>query len=148
MEKSILKIMIQEHNRINNMLMEFEKQTQDNLEKSKEIFIKFKLNLEKHFSFEEKFIFSIYTAKTREKDSDIYNIIFDLIREHKDMKKLSVDIENAVTNNKNPDISDMIKISTHHIKTENEIFYPKLDKELTEEQKQEIIFSAQEIILG
>lgn len=147
MEELIQKLMLQEHDRLNYMLKEFEKQYKNNSPITQETFIKFKLNLEKHFDFEEEFIFSIYTKTTNNKDFNIYKIIINLISEHKDIKSLVRKIENSFSKDIKSEISEIKKIITHHIKVENETLYPELDKKLTKEQKIEISHNAKEIIL-
>ena len=176
--------MLKEHEKIKNILEEFEKQTnQINLFKAREIFETsrfvfaqspyfsswvsksnldgaqepehapdfsprvldiFKFNLEKHFFIEEKIIFSAYQIENQEDDEDIEN----LLKDHKNMLFLIKNIEETLSKDKKPirETGELKQIMSAHASFENQSFYPRIDKELSEEQKQMMIQRAEEEI--
>jgi hypothetical protein len=138
--KSISKTMLKDHKKILDLIQEFEKQT-DSF-KAREILEKFKWNLEKHFFMEEKVIFSVYQIENNEEDEDVIN----LLKEHKDALFLIKKIEELSSKDKKADITELKLLLINHANFENKSFYPRLDEELTEEQKQMIIERADEEI--
>jgi len=143
MEKSIPGIMNHEHARIKIMLEDVENNL-ENLQKAKELFNIFKWNLEKHFFVEEKVIFTIYGKSKQDEDYDIFN----LLKEHKDMLWIFEKIENSFINSQKPDLTDLKEILDAHATFESKTFYPRLEEELSHEEKQIIIDRAEEIVRG
>jgi len=141
--KSVCSIMLKEHDKIKNILEEFEKQNnQNNLFNAREVFEKFKWNLEKHFFIEEKIIFNVYQIESQEDDEDIET----LLKDHKDILFLIKNIEESLSKDKIllSEPAELKQIIDAHVIFENESFYPRLDEELTEEQKQMIIERTEE----
>jgi len=100
-------------------------------EKSQRLYIKLKWTLEKHFFVEEKVVFSIYSESEPEEIDELNK----LFQEHKDflllVKEIDGDFENSY------DLFEKLKRElSAHAKFEDEIFYPRLEDELPEEQKQ------------
>ncbi|MBM3247080.1 hemerythrin domain-containing protein [Candidatus Pacearchaeota archaeon] len=137
---TISKIMTGEHNAINSLLDELWINL-DN-ERAKAIFGKLKWMLEKHFYLEEKAIFDLYTPKN---DKDLLEVA-ELVKQHEELKALFVNIGEAIEHNIKPDLRVFEELAKRHAKFEDEIFYPKLDLELGEEQKAKIIDKSREII--
>ena len=144
MEKTIAEMMLKEHGKINSMLAEFEKLSEINFEESKNIFIKFKWNLEKHFFVEEKVIFSIYISSSGKENDEIIN----LLKEHKDILWLIAKIEESLKRNNTPEIFELREMLRKHVGFENDFFYPKLDKELNERDRLLILERSEDIIRG
>ncbi len=142
MQKTIPKIMLREHGKINSILNDFEKLSEINFQESRNIFDMFKWNLEKHFFVEEKVVFSIYISATEEENTEIIN----LLKEHKDMLWLITKAEESLKGGNIPEISELKKILGQHIRFENDFFYPKLDERLNERDKQLILERSEEII--
>lgn len=138
--KTITQVMCQEHERINSLLEESKKLT-DNLEKSKKIFNQFKWNLEKHLFVEEKVIFELCSSDCTGVISDI----FDLMREHGEITRMIKDIEKNFSQNLKSGFSNIRKTLDEHIIFEENKFYPLLDKKLSSQTKQEIFERAGEI---
>tara|TARA_Y100000310_G_C20676223_1_gene813219 strand:- start:757 stop:1140 length:384 start_codon:yes stop_codon:yes gene_type:complete len=119
MEYEITEQMLEDHRNIDLLLDEFiENPTKNTLQK-------LKWNLERHFLLEEKAIFvfspdaqTVHALKTQ------HQAVLD------EIKLLTA---NQTTPGK---LKTMLK---KHSKFEDESFYPKLDKHLTETQKQEMI---------
>lgn len=144
MEEKIIVLMNDEHKRIANTLKEFEEILEKDLEKSKEIFSKFKWELEKHFFVEEKAIFIITDKIAGKEVSDI----FDLMNEHGEIIQITKELEEDLEENIKPNTEKLKNLLMKHCKTEDEVFYPKLDQVLSSEQKQEISERIKEIIRG
>ena len=142
MEKKISKIMLKEHGRINGFLEEFSKCQNDDLEKFKEIFSRFKWNLEKHFFLEEKAIFNIFEITDGTEVSDI----FDLMQEHGEILEETKKVGKVLSKNSCPNMNELIEKLNKHAEFEDNFFYPKLDNILSHQQKEEIINRAEEII--
>lgn len=106
MKKSIPKIMLEDHRKINTMLSDFIEEAEKNPKNNTEImnkFLKFKWNLEKHFFVEEKVIFGIYTNSKEDESEDI----FKLLREHKNMLWLINRIEIDLIDNLPPKLENL-----------------------------------------
>ncbi len=141
--KTITKIMGKEHKRIEELLHEFENKVNQDKESAIKIFNIFYWNLEKHFFIEEKVIFSIFNSSNSENDT---NDLANLLKDHKDILFLIEKIEDNINNNVKEELEDLKKILSAHAKFEDEEFYPRLDEELDELQKQLIFERADEII--
>jgi len=140
MLKLISEIMMKEHRKIDSMLEDFEKLENTNYKESKIAFSIFKWNLDKHFFIEEKVIFHIYNSSTEE-NFDVIN----LLKDHKDIQWLVSKIEESLKTNLKPSILELKKSLKAHAGLEDQIFYPKLDKELNVEEKSMILERVEEI---
>ena len=138
------KIMLREHERINEFLEEFSECRNNDLNKFMEIFSRFKWNLEKHFFLEEKAIFNVLEITDGTEVSDI----FDLMQEHGDILKETKKVGKTLSQNSCPDMTELIEKLQKHAEFEDHFFYPKLDNVLSHQQKEEIIKRAEEIIRG
>ena len=143
MENSITTIMLKEHGKIKNFIQDFEKCLKDNAKNCEKSFSKFKWNLEKHFFIEEKVIFTIFNSANEEESEDILN----LLKEHKEILFLIESIEENSYKNAEQEIMELSQIMTNHANFENEVFYPRLDNELNENEKCLIIERCDEVIL-
>ena len=141
MEQTVTNLMREEHQRLDKMLEKVEIALKNN-SKVKERFDTFQWNLKKHFLAEEKGIFGLLNSIQGE---DIPHV-FDLMNVHSTMVELIVKIEQTLPKIKDKDIQNLKKILTNHSDFENKFFYPKLDKVLNPNVKQQIISRAKEII--
>jgi hypothetical protein len=137
---TISRIMNAEHLAINSLIDELWINL-DN-ERADAVFGKLKWMLEKHFYLEEKAIFEIYLYG-HDKDS---TGVAELVKQHEEMKVLLANIGKAIEQKIKPDLRIFEELAKFHAKFEDEIFYPKLDKELDEEQKAQIIDKSREIL--
>lgn len=140
---TILKIMDKDHNKIKEILMDFEKEENKNFEKSKHVFIRFKWMLEKHFFIEEKAIFNFYIVESPEENENLMKIL----KEHREILDLIEKSEEILFDQKKLEIDELKQVLLAHAKFEDEIFYPNLDDILNEEQKQEMINRIKDIII-
>lgn len=143
MQENIADLMFKEHRRLDTLLEDFEKGLVD-IRKAKELFSKFKWNLEKHFFVEEKAIFDISISISNEEVADI----FDLMQEHSKIMTLVKKVEDQLAKLSKPDILNLKEIIIKHRKFENQIFYPKLDLKLNENQKAVMVERVKEVIRG
>jgi iron-sulfur cluster repair protein YtfE (RIC family) len=91
--------------------------------------------LQRHFFIEEKAVFSFSQSND---PADLQKSI-DLIKEHEDMLKLLVDIEDSKGAEKDALIRNLNKALNHHKQYEDDEFYPALDRNLTDAQKKVIL---------
>jgi hemerythrin superfamily protein len=141
MGDTITLLMLKQHAKINKILKDYESQAKSI--KQKELFSIFKGNLEKHFFIEENAIFFYITPKDKEQRIQINN----LIKDHETMRDVCSEIVAELLLGKKPDVSTFRKILFGHERREVEIFYPRLDKELGAEEKQDIIKRINEVKL-
>jgi|TARA_Y100000310_G_scaffold320303_1_gene376625 iron-sulfur cluster repair protein YtfE (RIC family) len=137
-------LMVQEHKRVKEVLDEFEKELDENFEKCREIFSKFKWGLEKHFFIEEKVIFVISQKIRNEEVSDIFN----LMQEHGEIIEVIKGIEDKLSENIKPNLDELKDLLIKHCMSEEEVFYDKLDQTLSPELKKEISEKINEVIRG
>ncbi|MCW8966189.1 MAG: hemerythrin domain-containing protein [Candidatus Pacearchaeota archaeon] len=137
MEDSVNKLLIKEHARLLSYLVSMGNESDE--EKLKEIYDKFKWNLEKHFFVEEKAIFDFYD---KIKGHEVGNV-FDLMQEHGDLLNLVKSVEEDFSHEK---IEDLKNLLIKHQRFEDEVFYPNLDKELDDYKKKELIEKIKEVI--
>ncbi len=129
MNQIITNIMIEDHKRIENILMHLNSKIKS--KEFRENFNFFKSELEKHMIIEEKSILKTYNPEKYNQD-----VVKKIISEHKELIKMIKEIEK----DQNPESSFLAfsELLIEHKDFENNKLYPKLDKELTKEQKEQI----------
>ncbi len=104
--------------------------------------------IEKHIFIEERVIFTFL----RKTDKEDYKSIPELEREHDEILRIMDDINLNLIDKKDQVVlelvKDMKKIILNHKKFEEEKIYPKLDVELSEEQKNIILGRINDIKLN
>lgn len=128
MRKEILKTMIQEHEIIETLLNEFEREYKRDFPESRKILKTFTWNLEKHMFLEEKFLYnipSLWTGNIGE--------IFDILKQHGDLLFLTKRIRSLDFTEE--DLLSLKELLKEHFTTEEIVLYPKFERGLTEEQK-------------
>ncbi|MEN7982181.1 MAG: hemerythrin domain-containing protein [Nanoarchaeota archaeon] len=135
--ESINELLIKEHGKLLSFLINFTKE--EDKEKAKNLFDNFKWTLQKHFFVEEKAIFNFYE---KIKGEEVHEI-FDLMGEHGDLLELMKFVEEDFSKDK---IEDLKKLLIKHQNFEDDVFYPKLDKDLNEQQKKELIEKIKEVV--
>lgn len=140
--QTLLAIMEKDHERINQMLLEFDKAPKEKNETSM-LFSEFKWNLEKHLFTEERVIF----AMLREIEGLEMEDMFNLLEEHKQIIELAKKEEESIKLGSHSDISPLLMLLKKHVSFEDDVFYPKLDELLNENQKKEIIKRIKSIII-
>lgn len=146
MRKTIPRIMLEDHGKINHMIQDFITELEKHPENHGEIvdkFFKFKWNLEKHFFVEEKVIFNIYASSKEEESEEILR----LLKEHKNMLWLIERIEEDLEENHTPRLGNLTKTLNGHINFENQILYPRLEEELGKNEKKLIVDRMNEVVI-
>jgi hemerythrin-like domain-containing protein len=141
MKHLVQNLMKEEHKKIEDLLKELESNL-ENIKNAKDIFNKFKWTLEKHFFIEEKVIFQIYNSSF-EKDIEDIN---KLIKEHKDILWEINQIEDNFNKSIKPEIKNLKADLMAHASFEDQSFYPRLDEELSDENKRLILERCDETI--
>jgi len=140
---SILELMIADHSKILKLLHDVEKSSGMELVSVMKVFDTFEWELEKHIFTEEKAIFTSYSPTNIVEG---YKMVPELIQQHNDiLNRVRVMRKDLLWNR--PMQYDEFKDRIVAHKTFEEVsLYPKLDQELTDQQKQEIITKIREIV--
>lgn len=138
--ETITLLMIKEHKKIQSMLNLFEKE--ENFEKKEKLCNKFKWTIQKHVFVEEKAIFSF----SQDIAGGIVSDVFKLMEEHGEILNLIKDIEDELDENTPLSIYNLKNFLRRHEKFEEELFYPKLDQILNNQQKTELIERIKEVV--
>ena len=135
--------MINDHNIIEKLMDDFERDIDKDYELMKKSFTKFEWKLEKHIFTEEKVIFTNYTP---EDVTEGYQMLPELTKQHNFiLNQLSNWRKDLVNKNKINGFYKFKKILINHkIFEENEV-YPKLDQSLSYSDKKLIIDRLNEI---
>lgn len=134
---SVNKLLMKEHGNLLSYLVKLSKEEDE--EKLKEFYDNFKWTLQKHFFVEEKAIFSFYE---KIKGEEVHEI-FELMREHGDLLDLMKIVGEDFSKERIEELKDLL---IKHQRFEDEVFYPKLDNDLNEEQKRELVEKIKEVI--
>jgi iron-sulfur cluster repair protein YtfE (RIC family) len=129
----ISELMLEEHGRINSFLKRAEESLEGNKEAINKQFYLLQKELDLHFFIEENAIF-----KLEDKIEDVSDI-FDLMKEHGEIKEIAENIKQGLEKGVEPRIKNLKEKLINHANFENKVFYPKLDEELSESEKDEIL---------
>ena len=143
-ENEIINRMVIDHCKIEKLLDKLEEDIDKDLHIIEKSFFKFEWELEKHIFVEEKAIFTSYNPKDV---SDGYKMLPELNIQHNFIINILNNWRNDV--NKKRRISgfyDFKKFLISHKKYEEKEVYPKLDEELKDIQKKQIIERINEIV--
>jgi hemerythrin superfamily protein len=134
---SILKIMVEDHHRIEDLIEDVEKSLDDDFNVTEKTFDTFEWQLQKHIFAEEKAIFTFYEPE------DVisgYKMLPVLTKQHNDILNRLEKMKRDVQNGKIPEkVSEFKKVLMKHRSFEEVEVYPKLQETLTEKQKDQII---------
>tara|TARA_Y100000310_G_scaffold319407_1_gene374631 strand:- start:158 stop:589 length:432 start_codon:yes stop_codon:yes gene_type:complete len=141
MPQQIEKLMLKEHRKLDKLLDDVEKEL-DSYEKTKKNLDCFKWNMEKHFFTEEKVIFDSFVTMSGQQTSDTFNLLEDHVR----IMNLIKIIEKRLNKKIIPKLEYLRRIIKTHRDFEDEDFYPRLDRDLSSEQKKQVCDKIMEII--
>ena len=136
MEKveTIPKIMRKHHSQLDGILTKLQRH-HENIDESKKNFNKFKWELKKHFLLEEKAIFIfIY-----QEDDEIYKMKNDILNDHRIILKELDKVEAELNNDQVINLLGLRDQLIKHRTFEDDSFYPKLEEELDDDKKKEIL---------
>lgn len=140
-ENSILNLMISHHALIDALFSLFRDEVREKSPRARTSLSELEWELKKHWFAEENAIFDFLPLKNIE----IWKTINHLKDEHltmlNDLKKFS----ESLLEIKYDEIENFYKLLEDHRATEEKDLYPKLDKELRDEQKAQIISRINEI---
>lgn len=135
---TIKKFFEDDHNRLDNIFVEYQKLKRSDLQKAKESFKEFKIGLQRHIVWEEEILFPLFEKKTAIFQSGPTQV---MRIEHKQIKEQLEKIHDK-TQNKDikSDADEEVLLSIlikHNLKEEN-ILYPSIDNVTTDEERVEI----------
>ncbi len=143
---AILDRMVKDHGKIVKLLNDVEKvidQEQDIVSTMK-VFDKFEWNLEKHIFVEEKAIFTSYNP---ENVVEGYKMLPELTKQHNEiLHRLDLMRKDVRSRRTVKDVYSFKEFLIKHKNFEEKDVYPKLDQELDETQKRQIIDKINEIV--
>ena len=125
------------------MLLDVEKSLGMELVSIMKVFDTFEWELEKHIFTEEKAIFSSYNPKNI---SEGYKMVPELVQQHNEILNTVLVMRKDLMWNKPVHFHEFKEFIMAHKTFEEASLYPKLDKELTVAQKDEIIKKIREIV--
>ena len=133
-QDSILDLMVGDHAKIEKLIQDLKNSSPDVLS-VKKAFDNFKWEFERHLFAEEKAVFTFYNPKSVRD----YGVVPGMLKDHQSLLKMLDEMEKDVTHGKRVDLTGFHELLTKHKSFEEDFFYPKLDKELSEEQKEGMI---------
>ncbi|HLD36996.1 MAG TPA: hemerythrin domain-containing protein [Candidatus Nanoarchaeia archaeon] len=139
--KTISSLMQNEHDKIIAFLFKFEKSFENDRKLSGEIFKGLKNELLAHFTLEEVAIFNMYGNMKGEE----VEYVFDLLEEHGEIKNIMDRIGMNLSSGDNADFSALKERLLRHANFERLTFYPMLDRQINNEQRQLIVGKIMEI---
>jgi len=132
---SIVKIMNRDHGHLTKLLIRLERTDPADRDALNKSFNDFRWELERHFVTEEKAIF-IYLD---EEAGECHTQMLDLLKEHEAILKMLKGLEMQLKAKDALDLDGFSTMLSKHRDFEDEVFYPRLESELTKEQKNEIV---------
>jgi hemerythrin superfamily protein len=135
--------MLKHHRIVNKMLTDFEK-APANSKMGRDLFNLFKKNLETHFYIEEAHIFPATDKKNPQEFLELKN----LLKDHNDMRGVVENIQEELADKEAPNVEIFKELLFKHEGMEIKSFYPRFDKRLSDEEKQEMLDRVNEIRLG
>lgn len=141
---TILKIMVNDHKRIEDLIDSVEKSLDGDFEVTGKTFDTFEWHLQKHIFAEEKAIFTFYEP---EDITSGYKMLPTLTKQHNDILNRLETMRREIQNGKMPQkISEFKEVLMKHRSYEEVEVYPKLQETLSDEQKDQIIKKVKKII--
>lgn len=141
---SILKIMVKDHHRIEDLIDKVEQSLDDDFEAIEKAFNVFEWQLQKHIFAEEKAIFTFYEP---EDISSGYKMLPILTKQHNDILNRLETMRRTVQHGQTPEkVSEFKKVLMKHRTFEEVEVYPKLQETLSEKQKDQIIEKVKTIL--
>jgi hemerythrin superfamily protein len=135
-DESISKLMLRDHARIEASLSRLTNGMAGDFKALMDYFRDFKWEVERHFFFEERVIFS--DLKMRDKETS--NIVNKILKDHEVVLKFLADIEHSIEEEEIlPDLSKLLTVLKDHKNFEDDTVYPRLDSELDDKEKSLII---------
>ena len=134
-KETITGFMLKEHGILRDLLATFRSYSDRDLKRAEDVFKKFKEKHENHIFLEEKGIFNFNREINK---MDLLNII---IVQHRSMEKMMAAIWKDFDNEEDPtpDVIILQTLMRKHLDLEEKGFYPKLDKQITDQERKKIL---------
>ena len=142
--KEITSAMFNHHKVINEILLDFEKISDDDTKKVADVFSVFKWNLDKHLFIEEENIFPVADKNNAQEVKELNN----LLKDHSDIKKVIENFLEDVRSGVKPNTMILREMLFAHEAREIESFYPLLDKRLSVSEKAKILQNVKDVKLS
>lgn len=135
----IKEFMLKEHGKLFVLIVKLEKDS-SNVEN----FLALKKGQEAHAYGEEKAIFIF------DKEGKHDPVLIEVMQQHSEITKLldKMDLMMKGEEDISKELKKLKTILKKHVKLEESKFYPKLDKDLTNQEKKEVISNFKEAVLG
>jgi len=140
---AILELMVKDHAKIIRLLDTVQKTVGQDALTLMKTFDTFEWELEKHIFTEEKAIFSAYNP---ENITTGYRMVPELIKEHNKILNTLEVMKKELLRQKRCDFEEFTEMLMNHKTFEEKQLYPKLDQELSIQQKNLIISRIKEIV--
>jgi len=140
---AILDLMLQDHGKLIHLLSTVEKTVGSDILTVMNAFDTFEWTLQKHFFTEEKAIFTSYNPVNVQVG---YKMVPELIKEHNQILNAVEVMRRDLLKQKPYSFSAFKESLMKHKHFEEEQLYPKLDQELSQEQKNSIVSRIKEIV--
>ncbi|MCX6719541.1 MAG: hemerythrin domain-containing protein [Candidatus Staskawiczbacteria bacterium] len=143
-EDTILNLMVNHHVLLEALFSLFKDEAREKSPRARASFDEFTWELKKHFFVEENAIFDFIPLK----DFGVFELINHLKDEHLAMLIDLNKISDRLPEIKDEDLENFFKLLSHHREEEDKDLYPKLDKEMRDDQKKEVILRINQVPMG
>lgn len=135
-DESIVKLMLKEHARIETSLNRLRNGLIGDFTALRDYYKDFKWEIERHFFFEERVIFSDLKLN----DKELSNMVNRVLHDHEVVLKYLHEIEHSIEKEEIlPDLSKLLILLKEHRNFEDLTVYPKLDSDLSDNEKKLIV---------
>lgn len=141
MVENILNLMVMQHGMLESLFSVFQLELKNDQEKAKQSLSEFSWELKKHFFIEESVIFNFMAWK----ESAITTVIDQLKKEHSIMLEMVEKMSNEFPLMAEQNAEPFLKLLQSHRGVEEKNLYPRLDADLSDPQKDQIIKRANQI---
>jgi hypothetical protein len=128
-------LMIKHHEKINKILLDFEKVSDRDFSELKRTFEKFRKKVDLHFFIEELNIFPVSDSRNPREILRLKN----LVKDHRDLRNVIRGMENEISEARKPKTNILRELLYAHEEREVDGFYPLLDERLPENAKRKIV---------
>ena len=128
-------LMIKHHEKINKILLDFEKVSDRDFSELKRTFEKFRKKVDLHFFIEELNIFPVSDSRNPREILRLKN----LVKDHRDLRNVVREMENEISEARKPKTNILRELLYAHEEREVDGFYPLLDERLPENAKKNIV---------
>lgn len=140
---AIIDLMVRDHGKIISLLNNVEKALEQPTVEKMKVFHQLEWTVEKHLFTEEKALFTFYDP---ENVTAGYKMMPQLIQEHNDITNRLRVMRRKLLEQNPVDFQGLKNVLMQHKQFEEDQVYPKLDQELTEEQKTIIMSRMKELV--